>query len=158
MSAAALAEVAAELGLGDALLLGKGEDAVGRPGEAVDPGRRHRGRDRRRLPRRRAGTPPRRWCSALLGDRIADAAAGPGGQDYKTRLQELAARALEQLPATRCATRVPTTPSGSSPPSRVGGAVVRRGRGPIEEAGRAGRGPRGVGGAAARGGRASEAG
>jgi ribonuclease-3 len=34
----------------------------------------------------------------LLGDQIAEAAAGPGGQDYKTRLQELAARRFDQLP------------------------------------------------------------
>jgi ribonuclease-3 len=34
----------------------------------------------------------------LLGDRIEEGAAGPGGQDYKTRLQELAAHRFEQLP------------------------------------------------------------
>jgi ribonuclease-3 len=34
----------------------------------------------------------------LLGERIEEAAAGPGGQDYKTRLQELAARRFDQLP------------------------------------------------------------
>ena len=34
----------------------------------------------------------------LLGDRIESAAAGPGGQDYKTRLQELSARPFDQLP------------------------------------------------------------
>ena len=34
----------------------------------------------------------------LLADRIEEAAAGPGGQDFKTRLQELAARKFEQLP------------------------------------------------------------
>ena len=34
----------------------------------------------------------------VLGDRIAEAAAGPGGQDYKTRLQELAARHFDDLP------------------------------------------------------------
>ena len=35
---------------------------------------------------------------ALLGERIEVAAAGPGGQDYKTRLQELCARRFDQLP------------------------------------------------------------
>jgi ribonuclease-3 len=35
---------------------------------------------------------------SLLGERIEEAAAGPGGQDYKTRLQELAARQFESLP------------------------------------------------------------
>jgi ribonuclease-3 len=34
----------------------------------------------------------------LLGDRIREGAAGPGGHDYKTRLQELAAREFDQLP------------------------------------------------------------
>ncbi len=34
----------------------------------------------------------------LLAERIAEAAAGPGGQDYKTRLQELATRAFDELP------------------------------------------------------------
>ena len=34
----------------------------------------------------------------LLEDRIAEAATGPGGQDYKTRLQELAAQRLDTLP------------------------------------------------------------
>ena len=35
---------------------------------------------------------------SLLGERIAAAAEGPGGQDYKTRLQELAARRFDQMP------------------------------------------------------------
>ena len=34
----------------------------------------------------------------LFGERIADAASGPGGDDYKTRLQELAAQRFEKLP------------------------------------------------------------
>ncbi len=97
VSAATLAEVAEELELGSALLLGKGEDASGgreKPSiladaiEAViaavylDGG----------------------WEAAsdlilrLLGDRIAEASTGPGGQDHKTRLQELAARYLEVMP------------------------------------------------------------
>ncbi len=97
VSAATLAEVALELNLGDALLLGKGEDASGgreKPSiladalEAVmaavylDGG----------------------WAAAselilgLLGDRIAQASEGPGGQDHKTRLQELAARHLDSMP------------------------------------------------------------
>jgi ribonuclease-3 len=35
---------------------------------------------------------------SLVGERIELAAAGPGGHDYKTRLQELCARAFDQLP------------------------------------------------------------
>jgi ribonuclease-3 len=97
VNAEALAEVASELDLGAVMLLGKGEEASGgrrKPSilsdamEAVigsvylDGG----------------------WDAAeelilgLLVDRIEEAAAGPGGQDYKTRLQELAARHFDQLP------------------------------------------------------------
>jgi ribonuclease-3 len=97
VNAEVLAEVASEHEIGAALVLGKGEDASGgrsKPSiladamEAViaavylDGG----------------------WEAAdalvlrLLGDRIRDGAAGPGGDDYKTRLQELAAREFDQLP------------------------------------------------------------
>ena len=34
----------------------------------------------------------------LLGERIIEGAAGPGGHDFKTRLQELSARAFDELP------------------------------------------------------------
>ena len=89
-----LAEVAMELDLGAHLLLGKGEDAAGGRAkqsiladafEAViaavylDQG---------------FGV-ARDVVLCRLQDRIADAAAGPGGRDYKTRLQEItAARVL----------------------------------------------------------------
>jgi ribonuclease-3 len=39
-----------------------------------------------------------RLVMRLLGERIESAAAGPGGHDYKTRLQELCARTFDQLP------------------------------------------------------------
>ena len=97
VNAEALAAVAEELDLGNALLLGKGEDASGgrsKPSiladamEAViaavylDGG----------------------WAAAdafvlrVLGERIREGSAGPGGHDYKTRLQEVAARRFDQLP------------------------------------------------------------
>ncbi|MBW3611641.1 MAG: ribonuclease III [Actinobacteria bacterium] len=97
VSTVVLAQVAAGLGLGRAMFLGRGEDSSGGRLKAsiladatealigavyLDGG----------------------WDAAselvlvLLGDRIADAAAGPGGTDYKTRLQELAARQFECLP------------------------------------------------------------
>jgi len=97
VSAAALAEVAVELNLGKMLRLGKGEDASGgreKPSILADATEAVIG----------AVYIDGGWDAAadlileLLGDRIADAAAGPGGQDYKTRLQELAARAFETLP------------------------------------------------------------
>ncbi|MEA3019166.1 MAG: ribonuclease [Actinomycetota bacterium] len=98
VSAAALAEVALELELGDAVLLGKGEDASGgreKPSILADATEAVIG----------AVYLDGGWPAAsdlvldLLGTRIAEAALGPGGQDYKTRLQELAARELETLPA-----------------------------------------------------------
>lgn len=97
VNAVTLAEVADELGVGPALRLGKGEDASGGRAktsilsdamEAVigavylDGGY----------------GPAAAFVMALLGDRIAEAAAGPGGSDHKTRLQELAARRNESVP------------------------------------------------------------
>lgn len=97
VNAGVLAEVAAELDLGSALLLGKGEDASGgreKPSILADAMEAVIG----------AVYLDGGWGAAyelvmrLLGDRIAEAAAGPGGQDFKTRLQELAARHFDQLP------------------------------------------------------------
>lgn len=94
VNASVLAELASELDVGAHLLLGKGEDAAGgraKPSiladafEAVvaavylDQG----------------FAVARDLVLRCLSERIADAAAGPGGRDYKTRLQEAtAARAL----------------------------------------------------------------
>ncbi len=92
-----LAEVAAELELGQTVLLGRGEDASGGRFKAsilansveavigavyLDQG----------------------WEAAvalvlrLLGNRIAEASAGPGAEDFKTRLQELVIRRAGELP------------------------------------------------------------
>jgi ribonuclease III len=106
VSSAALAEVAAELRVGDAVLLGKGEDASGgreKPSILADATEALIG----------ALYLDRGWVAAeqlvmrLLGDRIAAAAAGPGGQDYKTRLQELCARRFDQLPIYEVSDRGP---------------------------------------------------
>ena len=97
VSAEALADIAQELDLGASLRLGKGEDASGgraKPSiladamEAViaavylDGGLE----------------PATRLVLAVLESRIREQAIGPGGQDYKTRLQELAAQRCDQLP------------------------------------------------------------
>jgi ribonuclease-3 len=97
VNAGVLAELAAELQLGEFLLLGKGEGQSG-------------GREK---PSILADTMEAviaavyldgGWDASydlimrLLGERIAEASAGPGGQDYKTRLQELAARVYDQMP------------------------------------------------------------
>ena len=93
----ALAEVALALGLGRSLRLGKGEDQSGgreKPSILADAMEAVIG----------AVYLDGGWEAAdalvmlLLADRIEEAAAGPGGQDYKTRLQELAARYYDGLP------------------------------------------------------------
>jgi ribonuclease-3 len=91
VSAAALADVAAELDLGVGLRLGRGEEASGGRGKAsiladaleavlgaiyLDGG----------------WEPARELVLRRFGTRVAHAASGPGTQDYKTRLQELVAR------------------------------------------------------------------
>jgi ribonuclease-3 len=94
VNAQVLAEVAFELDLGAHLLLGKGEDAAG-------------GRSKQSILADafeavvaavyidRGFGIARDVVLGCLQDRIAEAAAGPGGRDYKTRLQEItAARTL----------------------------------------------------------------
>ena len=82
----------------------------------------------------------------LLGDRIEEAAAGPGGQDYKTRLQELCARRV------RPASPLPGHRRGSRSRQAVRrrrsgrGAGAGHRAGPLQEAGRAGGRPGGVAG------------
>ena len=102
VNAIVLAEVASELGIGDALLLGKGEDSTGGRHKSsiladaleavigavyVDGG----------------WDPAAELVMRLLGDRIGAGAQGPGGNDFKTRLQEAVARRFEQLPVYRVA-------------------------------------------------------
>jgi ribonuclease III len=97
VNSALLAEVAAELDVGDAVLLGKGEGQSGgreKPSILADAMEALIG----------AVYLDRGWQAAadlvmrLLGERMIEAAAGPGGGDYKTRLQELCARQLDELP------------------------------------------------------------
>ena len=93
----ALAEVATGLRLGDALLLGKGEDSSGgreKPSILADAMEAVIGA----VYLDGGWSPAADLVMGLLGERIEGAAAGPGGQDYKTRLQELAARHFDQLP------------------------------------------------------------
>jgi ribonuclease-3 len=122
----ALAEVAAELSLGDALLLGKGEDSSGgreKPSILADAMEAVIGA----VYLDGGWEPAAELVMGLLGDRIEEAAAGPGGQDYKTRLQELAARKFEQLP------RYEVTDEGPDHAKRFFAIVllggVQRGRG-----------------------------
>jgi ribonuclease-3 len=97
VSAETLAEIANEIDLGAALRLGKGEDSSGgrsKPSILADAMEAviaavylDGGLD-----------VAARVVLAALEARIREQAAGPGGGDYKTRLQELAARRVDQLP------------------------------------------------------------
>jgi ribonuclease-3 len=128
VNSAALAEVAAELDIGAALLLGKGEDQSGgreKPSILADAMEALIG----------AVYMDAGWGAAeglvmrLLGDRIAEAAIGPGGQDYKTRLQELSAHRFEHLPRYEVHDEGPDHAKRFYATVSVGGAVHGRGEG-----------------------------
>lgn len=97
VSTVSLAEVASEIGLGQYLALGRGEDQSG-------------GRKKRSILADAveavigATYLDAGWSRSvdlimkLIGERIVIAAAGPGGQDFKTRLQELCAHDFENVP------------------------------------------------------------
>jgi ribonuclease-3 len=98
VNAVTLAEVADELDLGDHLLLGKGEEQSGgreKPSILADALEAVLG-----AVYVTAGTGEAHdLVLRLLGGRVAEAhAGGPGGQDYKSRLQELAARQFDEQP------------------------------------------------------------
>ena len=92
-----LAEVAREVRLGASLLLGKGEEATG-------------GRDKPSILADAMEAviaavyldggwdAARKLVLRLVEPRIVEGASGPGGHDYKTRLQELATQTFDQLP------------------------------------------------------------
>jgi ribonuclease-3 len=97
VNAEVLAEVAVEVALGPCLRLGKGEDASG--------GRQKTSILADAMEAVIAAVyldggmdAARATVMRLFQQRIADAADGPGGDDYKTRLQELAAQRFERLP------------------------------------------------------------
>jgi ribonuclease-3 len=97
VNATTLAEVARELGLGDSIRLGKGEDASG-------------GRQKTSILADAMEAvfgaiyldggfdAVRPIILRLLASHISEAASGPGHHDFKTQLQELVARAFDQLP------------------------------------------------------------
>lgn len=128
VNAGLLAKVATELGVGASLLLGKGEDATGGRQKAsiladaleavigavyVDGG----------------WEPSEVLVMRLIGPWIAEYADGPGGQDYKTRLQELSARSFEQLPIYRVTDVGPDHAKQFSAVVLIGGEDHGRGEG-----------------------------
>jgi ribonuclease-3 len=128
VSAAALAEVANELALGESMLLGKGEAGSGgreKPSILADALEAVLG----------AVYLEGGWDAAnrvvldLLGDRIAEASVGPGGQDYKTRLQELVARHFPELPRYAVRDEGPDHAKRFFAEVRIAGAVRGNGEG-----------------------------
>jgi ribonuclease III len=97
-----LADVARELNLGASLLLGKGENSTG-------------GREKSSILADAVEAvigaiyldggwePAELFVMRTLGERITAYSSGPGGDDYKTRLQELVARQFSQMPVYRVA-------------------------------------------------------
>lgn len=98
VNAVTLAEVADELGLGDHLLLGKGEEQSGgreKPSILADALEAVLGSVYLSAGMEEAQA----LVMRLLGSRVAEAhAGGPGGQDFKSRLQEMAARHFDEAP------------------------------------------------------------
>jgi ribonuclease-3 len=97
VNSASLAQVAAILELGPALRLGKGEDASGgrqKPSILADAVEAVIGAVYLDKGMGRAAE----LVMRLLGGAISEAAAGPGGRDYKTRLQELSAQRFAEVP------------------------------------------------------------
>jgi ribonuclease-3 len=92
-----LAEVGQELGLGEVVRLGRGEDSSGG---------RHKPSILANTTEAVIGAvyldggwePACELVLRILETRIADAAAGPGSGDFKTRLQEAVAREVRELP------------------------------------------------------------
>lgn len=128
VNASVLAEVGAVLDLGSAILLGRGEDSSGgreKPSILADAVEALIG----------AVYLDGGWDAAselvmaLLGDLIAQAAAGPGGQDYKTRLQELLAQRGEAQPTYEVRDEGPDHAKRFFASVRVGGLFLGQGEG-----------------------------
>jgi ribonuclease III len=128
VNAGALAEVAVELGVGDALLLGKGEDAAGgrsKPSiladamEALvaavylDAG----------------AAAARELCHRLFAERVREVVARLETLDNKTTLQELAARLYEMSPLYELAEEGPDHAKRFFATVRVAGQVWGSGQG-----------------------------
>jgi ribonuclease III len=128
VNAEVLAEVAVSVGIGPALALGKGEDASGgreKPSILADAMEAviaavylDGGWDEARA-----------LVLRLLGERIAEGAVGPGGGDFKTRLQEFAAREFEQLPRYQVRAEGPDHSKRFDAMVTIRGAVYGHGQG-----------------------------
>lgn len=128
VSATALAEVAAGLDLGEGLRLGKGEAASGgrdKPSILADALEAVIGA----IYRDGGWSSARAVVLELLSDRIYAAAEGPGGQDFKSQLQELAARRFDHLPVYELRGEGPDHQKRFYAQVRVGGEIRGDGEG-----------------------------
>lgn len=128
VSAPTLAEVAAELGLGDAVRLGKGEHRSGgsaKPSILADGFEAVIGA----LYLDGGYELASRFVLRSLADHIEDAARGPGGHDFKTQLQELAARQGDILPVYELRDEGPDHDKRFFAQVLVGGVARGRGEG-----------------------------
>jgi len=128
VNSASLAGIARELGLGPCLLLGKGEDASGgrsKPSILADVTEALIGA----IYLDAGYQVVEEVVLRLVADRVAEAARGPGGQDYKTRLQELCAQQLDELPVYSVSERGPDHAKVFEAEVLVGGGVRGVGEG-----------------------------
>jgi len=132
VNAKVLAEVAEEIGVGEVVRLGKGEEASGgrrKPSILSDTFEAVIG----------AVYLDAGWDAAravvleLLGDRITRAAAVPDDFDHKSRLQELAVRVGEGPPQYQVVGTGPDHDRTYAARVTVGGVVVGTGRGPSKK-------------------------
>lgn len=128
VSAPTLGAVAREIDLGSALRLGKGEEQSGgrlKQSILADALEAVIG----------AVYVDAQWDCArslvlrLLGDRIAVASTGPGGEDFKTRLQEYAARRYDAAPSYVLAEKGPDHGKRFFATVLLGGTELGRGEG-----------------------------
>ena len=128
VNTAVLADVGAALGLGEVIKLGRGEDASGG---------RHKASILANTTEAVIGAVylDGGWDAAsglilgLLRTRIAEAAAGPGSEDFKTRLQEVVAREVHELPRYEVVGSGPDHARRYKAQVFVGGEAIGEGQG-----------------------------
>ncbi len=128
VNSVSLASTARELQLGNALLLGKGEDSSGgrrKPSILADAMEALIGAIY--LDAGYAATD--RIVLGLFEERLREAARGPGEEDYKTRLQELCAQTFDELPVYRITGTGPDHAKVFGAEVFVGGRSSGRGEG-----------------------------
>jgi ribonuclease-3 len=125
---ATLADVARQLGLGEAILLGKGEELSGgrnKPSILADAMEAVLGA----LFLDRGWESVHRVVERLFWPRMLTYAGGGGDRDYKTSLQELAAQEMGTIPQYRVTEQGPDHAKEFTATVHLGGTVYGSGRG-----------------------------